>query len=184
MAAWKWILFIYYFLPINGQILNMMKPKTIRVHKFSTCPGHEKDLLVVKNVQIAFSNRINLISAQVLIRETLHEDIKIKLVLNRCKSREALDSCEKYQNINMNHFCGILNDDNKPWSPFLKMCDPPFACPFKKGVYSFRNGTFDGSAVGHLPVSGWYWIVTAFMVGEKSDRTLGCVNFDGQIVSA
>lgn len=76
----------------------------------------------------------------------------------------------------------MIIGDNKPWSPLVKMSQPAFVCPLKKGVYSFKNGTFDGSAFGHLPISGWYWIVTALMLSEKSERTLACFKFEGQLI--
>ncbi|EEZ97280.1 uncharacterized protein LOC103314435 [Tribolium castaneum] len=150
MERWKLlILILYHVLPTNGQIMDMMKPKTVRVHKLETCPGHEKAPLIIKNVQLSYANRVNLISLQTVVRETVPEDIKLKLVLKRCKSREALDSCEKYQNINMNHLCGMLNG-----LLFSKLPNLLLPVPLKRAFTILEMVLLMGPPLGICPFLG------------------------------
>lgn len=58
---------------------------------------------------------------------------QLSINLKRCQSKEALDSCETYQTININRLCDLLDpNDKKPWSPLLKTVKPPYSCPIKK----------------------------------------------------
>ncbi|CAH1377538.1 unnamed protein product [Tenebrio molitor] len=174
-----------FFVMVGADMLDILRPKTIRIYKFEgVCRGYENAPIVLKNIHLKYSNKIHLISLVSVARENLQEGLKLKLDLKRCQSRESLDSCEKYQTVVINHLCDLINGENKPWSPLVKMSDPPMHCPIRKGVSYVRNGTFDGSAFSHLPVSGWYWIATAYGLGEKTNRVLFCVKFEGQLVSS
>ncbi|XP_063929458.1 uncharacterized protein LOC135141854 [Zophobas morio] len=174
-----------FWLTVAANVMDVLRPKTIRIYKFEgVCSGYENAPITLRDIHLIYSNKIHLISLVCVGKENISEDLKLKLDLKRCQSREALDSCEKYQTININHLCRLINAENKPWSPLVKLANPPMQCPVRKGVRVVKNGTFDGSAFSHLPIAGWYWIVTAWALGEETNRVLMCVNFEGQLVSS
>ncbi|XP_018578706.1 uncharacterized protein LOC108916870 isoform X2 [Anoplophora glabripennis] len=50
-----------------------------------------------------------------------------------------------------------------------------------KGVYEFKNSTFDGSAFNRFPVLNWYWKVLVNIKDEITDELLQCATLEGQI---
>ncbi|KAB0801360.1 hypothetical protein PPYR_05714 [Photinus pyralis] len=119
--------------------------------------------------------------------EQISNALKVGLILKfeRCKSREHLDSCEPYQDINIKSACQRTLSKFKAWSAFVEKMEPSLGCPLLKGTYSCQNGTFDGIALAVLPIEGWYWKVRAFVYeeGVKNSGPIMCVYVEGEIVN-
>ncbi|XP_056647155.1 uncharacterized protein LOC130451857 [Diorhabda sublineata] len=159
------------------------RPKTIRFTVFKgICPEYPNAPITLTNIQFNSINRTFLISMKINIKRNVHElNLKLHLQLKRCRSNDALDTCENYTTIKIKNFCSVLVDKGKPWTPFRKFMYPIAPeCPAKKGEYEVRNGTFDGSAFNYFPISNFYWKVKALILNEQEEVIL-CTKVEGQI---
>ncbi|KAJ8968471.1 hypothetical protein NQ314_002289 [Rhamnusium bicolor] len=125
-------LWILLFVKANSE-LDMFRPKTVRIYQFKgTCRGLENATIQYTDIQLINVNRTFHVSLKAHISKPVKNGLKLRLSLSRCRSRDALDSCETYTTIKVNHFCNILNAENKPWSEFVTLFKPPMKCPLKK----------------------------------------------------
>ncbi|XP_050519271.1 uncharacterized protein LOC126893299 [Diabrotica virgifera virgifera] len=171
------------FIGISGDI-DIFRPKTIRFNVFrGRCSEYPSAPITYSNVQFSNINRALFLSMKVHIKRNINsEDLKLHLHLKRCNSNDALDTCETYNTVKLNHFCKILVADDKPWTPFRKLFNPPpGGCPLRKGEFEVNNGTFDGGALSAFPISNFYWKVTVLMLTDPGDEVVMCNKVEGQI---
>ncbi|CAG9855361.1 unnamed protein product [Phyllotreta striolata] len=164
--------------------LDIFRPKTIRFNVFKgRCPDYPKAPIYLSNVQLNNINRTFYVSLKVHVTKNIDsDDLKLELHLKRCASSDALDSCENYNTIKLNHFCKMLDAEDKPWTPFRKYFHPPSTgCPLRKGEHSIKNGTFDGSAFSRIPINNFYWKVTVHLITVPQDEVVMCNQVEGQI---
>ncbi|KAF2887264.1 hypothetical protein ILUMI_18909, partial [Ignelater luminosus] len=52
--------------------------------------------------------------------------------IDRCISRDNLDTCEHFYDYKMDNYCWIVNSYTPLWSPFYETFEPKWRCPIKK----------------------------------------------------
>lgn len=57
--------------------------------------------------------------------------------MTRCRNREALDTCEKYNNVKFTRCCDLLKSSGQLWSPFIDSIHPQIRCPVKAVIILF-----------------------------------------------
>lgn len=57
--------------------------------------------------------------------------VQLLIDVKRCASRESLDTCEDFGNLNPSNTCTFLIMNNMAWTPFIQSIKPAFKCPIK-----------------------------------------------------
>lgn len=121
--------------------------------------------------------------------------------VERCTSREALDTCSKFATFNTKKFCSLLAGNDKALSSFLKCIRPEYACPIRKVkivvywciamhlssfkfqfTYTGRNCTLDPKNF-FIPLAGSYWKIKIKIVDLRDNSLVLCATYEGGAVA-
>lgn len=67
-----------------------------------------------------------------LVHTVLDRKFQANWIVERCASREALDTCSHFAEFKTKKFCNLLMGTDKAWSSFADCVKPKFQCPLKK----------------------------------------------------
>lgn len=71
-------------------------------------------------------------NSKIIVEHDVTNDISPILTLQRCSNKDALDTCETYQNMRFPKSCDLINAKKQFWSPFVDSVHPRLECPFRK----------------------------------------------------
>ncbi|KAL1129019.1 hypothetical protein AAG570_013551 [Ranatra chinensis] len=109
---------------------------------------------------------------------------KAIIKVEKCPSFAEKDKCEFLTEVPLNNvICERLKHKNAFWSEMVQNVEPPFQCPFKKGIYNMKRTVINpGPFISMLPnVVGHYYMF--YVNGFEGDAWLGCLKFGGEITT-
>ncbi|XP_035779850.1 uncharacterized protein LOC118460024 isoform X2 [Anopheles albimanus] len=173
----SWVLFVYCLLPMANAAgrVNMNphpqvnRPKCLRIpsrrsfqrnkeiviEKAKTCTTNKTEFYAIKfPAPLNFTSRNNIVRfyGNFSVTEVIRPPLELILIAYRCTM--DLQSCQRYNAVQMTKICSFLMDTNSFWTPFVRSIEPPVKCPIHP------DSAFDVSFFTSFPLDGYSWQVT------------------------
>ncbi|KAK9744366.1 hypothetical protein QE152_g7810 [Popillia japonica] len=133
------------------------------------------------NIKISYMPSGDLsLDFDIVIHRPVRDSLKSTWIVERCASREALDTCSHFAEFNTTKFCNIISKAGSAWSSFMSCIQPKYSCPLKKITYFGRNCTVDPNRF-FFPITGSYWKIKSEIVDGRDNALFMCLFFEGGV---
>ncbi|GLV39236.1 hypothetical protein CBL_06286 [Carabus blaptoides fortunei] len=151
---------------------NLVKVIT-RYDRIEVCDQSAKSPMTVHYIRLSYPvNESVRISAKAGIGN-YKGYIDLECNVQRCASREALDTCAPFTKLKPMNTCALLMMKNMAWTKIIESIKPPFQCPLTGRVeLSIDEVTFDSDLFRFFPLDNYYWKVAIRIYFGKEYTTV------------